>query len=71
MQLNLNTETDRTAVEVNEEGTEAAAVTSIGIGITSVNDKQIYLRIDRPFLFIVYEKNTNAVLFIGRKINPT
>jgi serpin B len=59
----------KTFVDVNEEGTEAAAVTSIGIGLTSVNDKQI--RIDRPFLFIIYEKNTNTILFIGKIINPT
>ncbi len=57
----------KTFIEVNEEGTEAAAVTSIGVGVTSVGN---YFKVNKPFLFIIYEKNTNTILFIGKVINP-
>ncbi|MDH7603767.1 MAG: serpin family protein [Melioribacter sp.] len=57
----------KTFIEVNEEGTEAAAVTSIGVGVTSIGN---YFKVDRPFLFLIYEKNTNTILFIGKVINP-
>lgn len=59
----------KTFVEVNEEGTEAAAVTSIGISTTSVRD-EIFLRVDRQFLFVIYEKNTNTILFLGKVVKP-
>lgn len=59
-----------TFVEVNEEGTEAAAVTSITIGITSIRDR-IVVRCDRPFLFMIKEKNTNSIVFIGKLVDPS
>jgi len=57
----------RTFVEVNEEGTEAAAVTSIGIGVTSAPPS---IRVDRPFLFLIRERSTGTVLFVGKVMNP-
>ena len=54
-------------VEVNEEGTEAAAVTSVGVGVTSV---PLSIRIDRPFIFMIREKSSNAILFIGKLMKP-
>ncbi|MDQ4140726.1 MAG: serpin family protein [Bacteroidota bacterium] len=54
-------------VEVNEEGTEAAAATSVGVVLTSVPPS---VRIDRPFVFLIREKSTNAILFIGQFMNP-
>ncbi|MFH0836002.1 MAG: serpin family protein [Candidatus Micrarchaeota archaeon] len=57
-------------VEVNEEGTEAAAVTVIGIGITSVREGPPVFKADHPFLFLIQEKTTGAVLFMGRVSNP-
>lgn len=59
--------THKTFVEVNEEGTEAAAVTSIGIGITSA---PLAIRIDRPFLFVIRERSSGTVLFVGKILNP-
>jgi serpin B len=53
----------KTFVEVNEEGTEAAAVTSVEIGTTSLPP---VMRVDRPFLFVIHERNTGAILFIGQ-----
>ncbi len=55
-------------VEVNEEGTEAAAATSVGIGVTSMPDN--YFIANKPFLFFIKEKNTNAILFIGKIVEP-
>jgi serpin B len=56
-----------TFVDVNEEGTEAAAVTVIGINYTSVPDPVI---IDRPFIFAIRERMTNTLLFIGKVEQP-
>lgn len=53
----------KTFVDVNEEGTEAAAVTSVGIGITSAPP---VLQIDRPFLFLIRERLTGTILFVGQ-----
>jgi serine protease inhibitor len=57
----------KTFVEVNEEGTEAAAVTSVGITFTSMPSSYI---IDRPFVFLIREKSSNAILFIGHLMHP-
>jgi serine protease inhibitor len=54
----------KTFVEVNEEGTEAAAVTSVGVALTSV-PLTIDFNVNRPFVFAIREKYTNAILFIG------
>lgn len=56
-----------TFVAVDEVGTEAAAVTSIGIVVTSM--PQVYL-CDRPFVFVIHEKTSNTVLFIGKIVDP-
>ena len=58
-----------TYVEVNEEGTEAAAVTTIGVGTTSVGPPETYFVADRPFLFAIREKSTGVILFIGKMGN--
>jgi serine protease inhibitor len=57
-------------VEVNEEGTEAAAVTTIGFGETSMPPEPEFIPFiaDHPFLFVIRETTTNAILFMG-KIN--
>lgn len=55
----------KTFVLVNEEGTEAAAVTSVEVGTTSVPTVTV-LRVDRPFIFVIHERNTGAILFIGQ-----
>lgn len=59
-------------VEVNEEGTEAAAVTAVEIIETATGTEPDYVlfRADRPFLFAIREKSTGAIIFIGRVQNP-
>ncbi|MDR1719313.1 MAG: serpin family protein [Dysgonamonadaceae bacterium] len=58
----------KTYIDVNEEGTEAAAVTSVGMGLTSVNPtpQPATFRADRPFLFLIQETSTNIILFEGK-----
>lgn len=55
----------KTFVEVNEEGTEAAAVTSVGVGITSVGKTGFYMEVNRPFFFAIRDNQTEAILFMG------
>ena len=52
----------KTFVQVDEEGTEAAAVTSIDI--VGSNESSFFI-VDRPFLFVIREKSTGVILFIG------
>lgn len=56
-------------VEVNEEGTEAAAVTSVEIVLTSVGP-MVELRADKPFVFIIHERSSKAFLFMGVMNDP-
>ena len=57
-------------VDVNESGTEAAAATGIAFGLTSMPTRDIVVRADRPFLFLIQHKQTGTILFLGRVANP-
>lgn len=59
-----------TFVEVDEKGTEAAAVTTIGIEVTSLPPQPKQFVIDKSFIFAIRERTTNTILFIGQVINP-
>jgi serine protease inhibitor len=58
----------KTFIEVNEEGTEAAAVTAVEIGYTSIGPEPIirYFTADHPFLFAIRENSSGTILFMGR-----
>ncbi|MDX9880513.1 MAG: serpin family protein [Prolixibacteraceae bacterium] len=56
-------------IKVDERGTEAAAVTAVVIRLTSSGADDIFA-VDRPFAFAIREKDTNAILFIGKVTNP-
>lgn len=58
----------KTYVKVNEEGTEAAAVTSVSIGFTSFIPLQF--RADHPFIYVIRENDSGTVLFIGKMTEP-
>lgn len=60
-----------TYVEVTEEGTEAAAVTVIEITETSVQvpPPTPVFKVNKPFLFVIREKSTGVILFIGKMGN--
>ena len=55
-------------VEVNEEGTEAAAAT--GVGINAMSLKPVF-NANHPFLFLIRHRETGAVWFIGRLLKPS
>ncbi len=54
----------KTFIDVNEKGTEAAAATAVEITYTSVSEPSSFI-VNRPFLFIIREKSTGAVVFTG------
>ena len=56
-------------IDVNERGTEAAAATGVGGGITSV-PPTAEITLDRPFLFIIWDRPTGTILFVGRVVDP-
>jgi serpin B len=61
---------------VDEKGTEAAAATAISMDTTggcgpASPVKTLTLRFDRPFLFLVRDLETGAILFMGRVVDPT
>lgn len=58
-------------VEVNEEGTEAAGATGVVIGRTAyIPEKKYVFRADHPFIFLIQDKASEAILFLGRLSDP-
>jgi serpin B len=58
-------------VEVNEEGTEAAAATAVIMGIKmAMPVMPVIFRADRPFMFFIQEETSNTILFMGRLQKP-
>ncbi len=57
----------KTFVKVDEEGTEAAAVTSVEISYTSTG---FTIRLDRPFIFVIRENHSQTILFMGKIVEP-
>ena len=58
-------------VAVDEEGTEAAAATAVIVGLTSAPiEPPVEVTIDRPFIFLIRDIDTGAILFVGRVLNP-
>eukprot|EP00091_Calanus_sinicus_P001538 TRINITY_DN1154_c0_g2_i4.p1 TRINITY_DN1154_c0_g2~~TRINITY_DN1154_c0_g2_i4.p1 ORF type:complete len:294 (-),score=72.12 TRINITY_DN1154_c0_g2_i4:354-1103(-) len=60
-----------TKIEVNEEGSEAAAVTGIQLDTRAGGSGPISLKIDRPFMFVIQDLKNNIPLFMGKIVNPT
>lgn len=59
----------KTYIKVDERGTEAAAVTAVIFTNTAAQNDSF--RVDHPFIFAIREKDTNAILFVGKVMNPT
>jgi serpin B len=57
-------------VSVDEAGTEAAAATAAIMSLTSAPSQPIELTINRPFIFLIRDIKTGAILFMGRIVNP-
>jgi serpin B len=61
-------------LEVNEEGTEAAAATVIVAVIGDIDDftpMSFAMFVDRPFFFVIRDEQTGALLFMGSVVDPT
>jgi serpin B len=58
-------------VDVNEEGTEAAAATAVIIKARGMPTPPPVFRADHPFVFLIQENLTGSILFMGRVIDPT
>ena len=57
-------------ISVDEQGTEAAAATGVVVGTTAMPAESVKVVIDHPFLFLIRDKQSGAILFIGRVVNP-
>jgi len=62
----------KTFVQVDEEGTEAAAVTAVIVGVTAVHGEEgmVYLKLNRPFIYAIREHATGSLVFIGKLAYP-
>ena len=59
-------------INVDEKGSEAAAATGIGIGVRGYpNEQSQYFRVNRPFIYAIYDSRNEMPLFIGRMLNPS
>lgn len=68
-QLYISKVKQKSYVNVDEEGTEAAAATSVAIGVNAVVSVPVF-RADRPFVYLIRERSSGAILFIGKMENP-
>ena len=57
-------------VSVDEAGTEAAAATAVIMTLTAVPSPPVQIAVERPFIFLIRDIETGAVLFVGRVLNP-
>ena len=64
--LSITSDVHKACVNVDEDGTEAAAATAVVIGLTSIRVDVIDLKIDHPFIYLIQDNETGAILFIGR-----
>lgn len=64
--LSLSDVSHKSVIDVNEEGTEAAAATSAVIRFVSLPPKKIVLRVDHPFVFFIIDRRSGLIVFMGR-----
>lgn len=65
----------KTFIDINEEGTDAAAVTSVGMTTTTSIDEtpsdRFYMEVNKPYVFTIRDTKTQEIIFIGLINNPT
>jgi serpin B len=70
--LNISAVIHSAYVNVDEEGTEAAAATHISFGAgAAAPEPSVVFRADHPFIFLIRDNDTKTILFIGRIVDPT
>ncbi|MCL0057758.1 serpin family protein, partial [Dehalococcoidales bacterium] len=58
-------------VSVDEAGTEAAAATAV-VGLPGLpTEKPVKVTVDRPFIFLIHDRETGTILFVGRVVDPS
>jgi serpin B len=70
MDLFISAAIHKAFVDVNEEGTEAVAATGIIVGVTSLPPPPKVFRADHPFVFLIRDRLTGTILFLGCVVNP-
>ena len=69
--LFINRVIHQSFIQIDEEGTEAAAATIVEILETiSTGPTGFFMTIDRPYIFVIRERVYNTILFIGKITNP-
>ena len=58
-------------VSVDEAGTEAAAATAVIVGTTGIPESPVEVTLNHPFIFLIRDIETGAILFVGRVVNPS
>ena len=69
--LSISAVQHKARVDVDEQGTEAAAATGVAVGVRAVRPEEPpTFRADHPFVFLIRHDPTGAILFLGRVTNP-
>jgi serpin B len=69
-ELHISAVIHKAFVEVNEEGTEAAAATGVVVGVTSIAPSPPIFKADHPFVFFIRDNASQSILFLGRLADP-
>ena len=71
-QLSISAVLHKAFVDVNEEGTEAAAASGVVMAARAamIPREPLLFRADHPFLFLIVDNRTKSILFLGRVVNP-
>jgi serpin B len=68
--LHIGAAVHQADIVVDEEGTEAAAATDVGVLLSAPPRPQVVLALDRPFIYVIRDRATGSVLFLGRVLDP-
>ncbi|XP_031211492.1 kallistatin isoform X2 [Mastomys coucha] len=70
VKLRLSKVVHKATLDVNEAGTEAAAVTVSSIAIKSAGHEIPYIEFNRPFFVVIYSPSSKSILFMGKVVKP-
>ncbi len=70
-QIKISQVKHKTFIEVDEVGTEAAAVSSVEMSMTSMPINDFELKFDRPFFYAIEDSQTGAIIFMGAILDPS